>query len=173
MNLKKRIKNAVAQGRGVDSAESQNLVKKELCEAPENSPASWCKKTGEASSSASADFLLEAEKRGSPPKSEKAAAFWRVGGAGRGVQPFLRKESSENNGERFAKSSAIAESSADSTNRRIYTHFLAHFHAFRPKSLFFLFVAFLFITLFALFAPIFAREKGRLGILRNYRRVGK
>ena len=114
-----------------------------------------------------ADFLLEAEKRGSPPKSEKAAAFWRVGGAGRGVQPFLRKESSENNGERFAKSSAIAESSADSTNRRIYTHFLAHFHAFRPKSLFFLFVAFLFITLFALFAPIFAREKGRYGVFHQ------
>ena len=42
-----------------------------------------------------ADFLLETEKRGTPPKSEKAAAFWRVGGAGRGVQPFLRKESSE------------------------------------------------------------------------------
>ena len=43
----------------------------------------------------SADFLLESDKRGTPPKSEKAAAFWRVGGAGRGVQPFLRKETSE------------------------------------------------------------------------------
>ncbi len=43
----------------------------------------------------SADFLLEKDLRGSPPKSEKAAAFWRVGGAGRGVQPFLRKEIGE------------------------------------------------------------------------------
>ncbi len=41
------------------------------------------------------DFLLEKDLRGSPPKSEKAAAFWRVGGAGRGVQPFLRKEIGE------------------------------------------------------------------------------
>ena len=69
----------------------QNLANLIPCEAPENSPASWCKKSGEASSSASADFLLEADKRGSPPKSEKAAAFWRVGGAGRGVQPFCEK----------------------------------------------------------------------------------
>ena len=46
-----------------------------------------------------ADFLLETDKRGTPPKSEKAAAFWRVGGEWRGVQPFLRKESSEIEGE--------------------------------------------------------------------------
>ena len=42
--------------------------------------------------------MLESDKRGSPPKSEKAAAFWRVGGAGRGVQPFLREKTSESNG---------------------------------------------------------------------------
>ena len=42
-----------------------------------------------------ADFLLETDKRGTPPKSEKAAAFWRVGGEWRGVQPFLRKKTSE------------------------------------------------------------------------------
>ncbi|MGX2982418.1 hypothetical protein [Helicobacter sp. 23-1045] len=40
--------------------------------------------------------MLEA-KAGHSPKSEKAAAFWRVGGAGRGVQPFLRKETNESN----------------------------------------------------------------------------
>ncbi|MGX3010255.1 hypothetical protein ACWIUD_01650 [Helicobacter sp. 23-1044] len=51
--------------------------------------------------------MLEAEKRGTPPKSEKAASFWRVGGAGRGVQPFLREDSSESkgqNGENLADS---------------------------------------------------------------------
>ena len=57
-----------------------------------------------------ADFLLETEKRGSPPKSEKAAAFWRVGGEWRGVQPFLRKESSE------FKGKGIVDSAKDSTN---------------------------------------------------------
>ncbi|MGX3011323.1 hypothetical protein ACWIUD_07170 [Helicobacter sp. 23-1044] len=74
--------------------------------------------------SATADFLLEAEKRGSPPKSEKAAAFWRVGGAGRGVQPFLREKTSEfnaENGENIADSAnrtKIAESRPKSQNLR-------------------------------------------------------
>ena len=99
-----------------DSAKSQNLAKKELCEATENSPASWCKKSGKASSSASADFLLEADKRGSPPKSEKAAAFWRVGGAGRGVQPFLRKESSELSGKGGAESNRDSSPTAQNDN---------------------------------------------------------
>ena len=54
-----------------------------------------------------ADFLLETELRGTPPKSEKAAAFWRVGGAGRGVQPFLRKESSEFEGEGSVDSASL------------------------------------------------------------------
>ena len=87
-----------------ESKKKQKLLK-DLCEAPENSPASWCKKSeSKGAVVPPADFLLEAEKRGSPPKSEKAAAFWRVGGAGRGVQPFLRKESSEISGEGDAES---------------------------------------------------------------------
>ena len=57
----------------------------------------------------SADFLLESEKRGSPPKSEKAAAFWRVGGAGRGVQPFLRKEKGESQSKKIVGDSRIAK----------------------------------------------------------------
>ena len=57
----------------------------------------------------SADFLLESEKRGTPPKSEKAAAFWRVGGAGRGVQPFLRKETNESKSKRIASDLQIAK----------------------------------------------------------------
>ncbi|MGX2982567.1 hypothetical protein [Helicobacter sp. 23-1045] len=59
--------------------------------------------------------MLEAEKRGSPPKSEKAAAFWRVGGAGRGVQPFLRKKTSESNpknGETIADSANLTRDSS-------------------------------------------------------------
>ena len=47
-----------------------------------------------------ADFLLEGELLGTPLKA-KAIAFWEhiqkiVGGSVGGVQPFLRKESSEN-----------------------------------------------------------------------------
>ena len=99
----------------VDSAESQNLGEKELCEAPKTRLLRGAKNRNRASSSGKADFLLEADKRGFPPKSEKAAAFWRVGGAGREVQPFLRKESSEidENGVKVAESSA---DSADSQN---------------------------------------------------------
>ena len=55
-------------------------------------PLRGAKNREEGRSSASADFLLEAEKRGSPSKSEKTAAFWRVEGAGREVQPFCEKE---------------------------------------------------------------------------------
>ena len=78
--------------------------KKDLCEAPENSPASWCKKSGEASSSASADFLLEAEKRGSPPKSEKRQLLARRG-SGAGGAALLRKEKNSNkSAESIAKS---------------------------------------------------------------------
>ncbi|MGX2982351.1 hypothetical protein [Helicobacter sp. 23-1045] len=67
--------------------------KKNSCEAPKSRPLRGAKNREQGCSSATADFLLEAEKRGTPPKSEKAAAFWRVGGAGRGVQPFCEKES--------------------------------------------------------------------------------
>ena len=78
----------------VDSAISQNLIKNNPCEAPENSPASWCKKSGEASSSATADFLLEAESRGSPPKSEKRQLLARRG-SGAGDAALLRKETND------------------------------------------------------------------------------
>ena len=57
----------------------------------------------------SADFLLESELRGSPPKSEKAAAFWRVGGAGRGVQPFLREKTGESKSKKIVSDSRIAK----------------------------------------------------------------
>ena len=60
-------------------------------------------------SSASADFLLEADKRGTLPKSEKRS-FWRVGRAGRGVQPFCEKES-KLSGENSVR---VAESTLDS-----------------------------------------------------------
>ncbi|MGX3010621.1 hypothetical protein ACWIUD_03515 [Helicobacter sp. 23-1044] len=63
--------------------------------------------------------MLEAEKRGSPPKSEKAAAFWRVGGAGRGVQPFCEKESEFNlkNGDFIAESSVFRHCEAHEAKR--------------------------------------------------------
>ncbi|MGX2983749.1 hypothetical protein [Helicobacter sp. 23-1045] len=89
-----------------DSANAESN-KNQSCEAPKTRPLRGAKNREQGCSSATADFLLEAEKRGTPPKSEKAAAFWRVGGAGRGVQPFLREKSSEfdlKNGENLADS---------------------------------------------------------------------
>ena len=75
------------------NAESKQSKQNNLHEVQtESRPIRGAKNRIQTSSSASADFLLEKELRGTPPKSEKAAAFWRVGGAGRGVQPFLRKE---------------------------------------------------------------------------------
>ena len=56
-----------------------------------------------------ADFLLEAEKRGSPPKSEKrqllGTHFKKVGGSGAGGAALLRKESSKVYREESAESS--------------------------------------------------------------------
>ncbi|MGX3011908.1 non-canonical purine NTP pyrophosphatase [Helicobacter sp. 23-1044] len=95
------------------------IFKNQSCEAPKTRPLRGAKNRFQTSSSASADFLLEAEKRGTPPKSEKAAAFWEhnlneVGGSGRGVQPFLREKTSETdlkNGEN------VADSALDSANQ--------------------------------------------------------
>ncbi|MGX2982850.1 ATP-dependent helicase [Helicobacter sp. 23-1045] len=89
-------KNPSLRGSG-EATTKQSTIKSNPCEAPKSRPLRGAKNREQASSSASADFLLEADKRGTPPKSEKAAAFWRVGGAGRGVQPFLREKISEFN----------------------------------------------------------------------------
>ncbi|MGX2983363.1 hypothetical protein [Helicobacter sp. 23-1045] len=62
--------------------------------------------------------MLEAEKRGTPPKSEKAAAFWCVGGAGRGVQPFLRGKTSESNKQ---NNETIADSANQTKNTESHT----------------------------------------------------
>ncbi|MGX3012218.1 dihydropteroate synthase [Helicobacter sp. 23-1044] len=107
--------------------------KNQSCEAPKSRPLRGAKNREQASSSASADFLLEAEKRGTPPKSEKAAAFWEhnlneVGGSGSGVQPFLREKTSESNaknGENIADSAnqtKIAESNTKSQNLNVDCH---------------------------------------------------
>ncbi|MGX2983275.1 hypothetical protein [Helicobacter sp. 23-1045] len=100
----------------------QSKKKSNPCEAPESRPLRGAKNRIQGCSSATADFLLEADKRGTPPKSEKAAAFWEhnlneVGGSGSGVQPFLRKESSESkwqNGENLADSASLRHCEARS-----------------------------------------------------------
>ncbi|MGX2983300.1 hypothetical protein [Helicobacter sp. 23-1045] len=61
------------------------------CEAPESRPLRGAKNRIEGCSSATADFLLEAEKRGSPPKSEKRQLLARRGERGGGCSPFARK----------------------------------------------------------------------------------
>ena len=72
--------------RGVANAEAIHNKNKSCVSTHRISPDSWCKKSGiKGAVVPPADFLLESELRGTPPKSEKAAAFWRVGGAGRGV----------------------------------------------------------------------------------------
>ena len=101
--------------------------KKELCEAPENSPASWCKKSeSKGAVVPPADFLLEAESRGSPPKSEKrqllGTHFKKVGGSGAGGVALLREESNKNSGKGIAESSTQnAESCLDSANLLVMT----------------------------------------------------
>ena len=83
---------------------TQNLVKNKSCDSTNRiSPDSWCKKSeSKGAVVPPADFLLESELRGTPPKSEKAVAFvehnlniW--GERRREVQPFLRKEKGDSN----------------------------------------------------------------------------
>ena len=132
----------------VDSAESQNLNKNNPCEAPENSPASWCKKSeSKGAVVPPADFLLEAEKRGSPPKSEKRQLLARRG-SGVGGAALLREETSENNGNESVESirdssptaqndkiKRFAESSLDSTPDSYFKELLdaTHFNYHNPN----------------------------------------
>ncbi|MGX3011190.1 hypothetical protein ACWIUD_06480 [Helicobacter sp. 23-1044] len=77
------------------------------CEAPKSRPLRGAKNREQGCSSATADFLLEVEKRGSPPKSEKRQLLARRG-SGAGGAALLRKDSSESKGQN-------GESNADST----------------------------------------------------------
>ncbi|MGX3011558.1 hypothetical protein ACWIUD_08395 [Helicobacter sp. 23-1044] len=88
-NLKSKIDSSLRISK---ASATKQPSKNNPCEAPKSRPLRGAKNRFEGCSSATADFLLEADKRGTPPKSEKAAAFWRVGGAGRGVQPFCEKK---------------------------------------------------------------------------------
>ena len=103
----------------LDSTELQNLIQNNCAKHPKLARFVVQKIGIKGAEVPPADFLLETDKRGSPPKSEKAAAFWRVGGAGRGVQPFLRKESSEFEGEESAESTidSNAESAVESSKK--------------------------------------------------------
>ena len=73
-------------------SESQNNP----CEAPKSRPLRGAKNRIQGCSSATADFLLEAEKRGSPPKSEKRQLLARRG-SGAGGAALLRKETNKSN----------------------------------------------------------------------------
>ena len=79
----------------LDSAKSQNLGENNSVRSTQTRPLRGAKNQNQASSSASADFLLEAEKRGSPPKSEKRQLLARRG-SGAGGAALLRKEKNNN-----------------------------------------------------------------------------
>ena len=72
----------------------QSTIKLNPCDSTESRPLRGAKNRIQTSSSASADFLLEAEKRGTPPKSEKRQLLARRG-SGAGGAALLRKDSSE------------------------------------------------------------------------------
>ncbi|MGX3012086.1 ribonuclease P protein component [Helicobacter sp. 23-1044] len=110
-------KDSSLRGESIDSPkQSTNFCdskndKNQSCEAPKTRPLRGAKNREQTSSSASADFLLEAEKRGTPPKSEKrqllGTQFNSRGERERGAA-LLREDSSESkwqNGESNADSS--------------------------------------------------------------------
>ncbi|MGX2983652.1 LIC_10190 family membrane protein [Helicobacter sp. 23-1045] len=84
----------------LDSANQTKIAesnKNQSCEAPKSRPLRGAKNRFQASSSASADFLLEAEKRGTPPKSEKRQLLARRGSGVGGGAALLREKTSESN----------------------------------------------------------------------------
>ena len=119
----------------LDSANPQNLGENNSVRSTQTRPLRGAKNREQGCSSATADFLLEAEKRGSPPKSEKRQLLARRG-SGAGGAALLRKESSENCGEGFAKSirdssptaqnDKIMDCNADSANLLTMTKFETH-----------------------------------------------
>ena len=79
----------------------KNLMDSRITNSPcdstaESRPLRGAKNRIQGCSSATADFLLEADKRGSPPKSEKRQLLARRG-SGAGGAALLRKDSSESN----------------------------------------------------------------------------
>ncbi|MGX2981986.1 NADH-quinone oxidoreductase subunit NuoI [Helicobacter sp. 23-1045] len=103
----------------VDSANAESNEIKSV-RSTESRPLRGAKNREQGCSSATADFLLEAEKRGSPPKSEKRELLARRG-SGAGGAALLREESSESNDKNSeniadsAKQTKFAESNPQST----------------------------------------------------------
>ncbi|MGX3010696.1 lipid II flippase MurJ [Helicobacter sp. 23-1044] len=81
---------AIQDSANAESSEIQS------CEAPKTRPLRGAKNRIEGCSSATADFLLEADKRGSPPKSEKRQLL-ASRGSGAGGAALLREKTSELN----------------------------------------------------------------------------
>ena len=76
--------------------------------ATKSRPIRGAKNRNQTSSSASADFLLESELRGSPPKSEKRQLLARRG-SGAGGAALLRKEKAESKSKEIVGNSRIAK----------------------------------------------------------------
>ncbi|MGX3011291.1 divergent polysaccharide deacetylase family protein [Helicobacter sp. 23-1044] len=106
------------------SEAKQPSKKNNPCEAPKTRPLRGAKNRIQGCSSATADFLLEADKRGSPPKSEKRQLL-ASRGSGAGGAALLRKkisETNDKNGETIADSAnetKNAESNTKSQNLKI------------------------------------------------------
>ena len=85
------------------------------CDSTESRPLRGAKNRIQGCSSATADFLLEADKRGSPPKSEKRQLLARRG-SGAGGAALLRKETSESKGQNDKSSVDCFDSHSKSCN---------------------------------------------------------
>ncbi|MGX2982145.1 hypothetical protein [Helicobacter sp. 23-1045] len=100
------------------NAESWQSKKNNPCDSTESRPLRGAKNREQGCSSATADFLLEADKRGSPPKSEKRELLARRG-SGAGGAALLREKTSDSNpknGEKIADS-AFQIKNAESTTK--------------------------------------------------------
>ncbi|MGX3011597.1 MBL fold metallo-hydrolase [Helicobacter sp. 23-1044] len=109
----------------------QSTIKSNPCDSTESRPLRGAKNRIEGCSSATADFLLEADKRGTPPKSEKRELLGTQlnsrGERGRGAALLREKtnESNKQNNETIADSAnqiKIAESCTKTQNLKMDCH---------------------------------------------------
>ena len=64
------------------------IQKNNPCDSTKISPASWCKKSDSRLQKCNRRFFTRSGLSEALPLKAKSVSFWRVGGAGRGVQPF-------------------------------------------------------------------------------------
>ncbi|MGX3010466.1 motility associated factor glycosyltransferase family protein [Helicobacter sp. 23-1044] len=95
-NLKSKINPSLRENERSEFS-WQSTKKTNPCDSTESRPLRGAKNREQGCSSATRRFFARSGESEALPLKAKSGSFWRVGGAGRGVQPFLREKTNESN----------------------------------------------------------------------------